>query len=52
MIMVAYLRYNRITLYDGRRLHNQYMEGEDYPRMTAEPATGRLTMNSFWWSNP
>ena len=50
-IMIGYLRYNRCTFYDGRRLHNQYMEGEDYPRLTTEPDTGRLTMNSFWWSN-
>jgi hypothetical protein len=50
MIMVSYLRYNRFVLYDGRRLHNQYLEPEDYPRLSADPAKGRLTMNSFFWA--
>jgi hypothetical protein len=50
MIMVSYLRYNRFVLYDGRRLHNQYLEPEDYPRLSANPATGRLTMNTFLWA--
>ena len=48
-ICVAYVRYNRFTLYDGRRLHSQAIEPEDYPRLSSDPATGRLTLNSFFW---
>lgn len=50
MIMVAYLRYNRFILYDGRRLHNQYFTPEQYKRLTGDPNSGRLTMNSFFWT--
>jgi len=50
MIMVAYLRYNRFILYDGRRLHNQYFTPEQYTRLTGDPNSGRLTMNSFFWT--
>ena len=50
-IMIGFLRYNRCTFYDGRRLHNQFLEGDDYPRLSTDPESGRLTMNSFWWSN-
>lgn len=34
----------------GRRLHNQYFPPEDYDRLTGNPETGRLTMNSFFWT--
>ena len=49
-ILVARLRFNRYILYDGRRLHNQFIETEDYPRLSSDPALGRLTLNSFFWT--
>jgi hypothetical protein len=48
-IMLAMCRFNRIVLYDGRRLHNQYLGPEAYDRLSLSPHTGRLTMNSFFW---
>ena len=50
-IVKANVRYNRFTLYDGRRLHSQALEPEDYPRLSADPAKGRLTLNSFFWQS-
>lgn len=51
-IAVAQIRFNRIVLYDGRRLHNRYINKSDYVRLSTEPGKGRLTMNSFLWQSP
>jgi len=51
-IAVAQIRFNRIVLYDGRRLHNRYINRSDYVRLSTEPGKGRLTMNSFLWQGP
>mmetsp|Transcript_65131 Transcript_65131/g.121394 ORF Transcript_65131/g.121394 Transcript_65131/m.121394 type:complete len:446 (+) Transcript_65131:85-1422(+) len=48
-IVVAKLKYNRLTVYDGRRLHNQYATPEACARFSTDPTTGRMTMNSFYW---
>jgi len=50
-IAVALLRFNRIVVYDGRRLHNRYIEGPDYVRLSTSPGSGRLTLNSFLWQS-
>ena len=49
IVVVAYCKFNRFTFYDGRRLHNQYFESDDYDRLSADPSEGRLTMNTFLW---
>jgi hypothetical protein len=51
-IAIAHLRKGRFSFYDGRRLHQQYVQVEDAPRLSKDPATGRLTMNSFFWAGP
>jgi len=51
-IMIAELRYNRYVFYDGRRLHQQFCNADDYVRLSIDPAKGRLTMNSFFWNAP
>merc|ERR1719282_781374 len=51
-IAVARFRYNRVVLVDGRRLQHDYMEPTAYPRLTLEPSTGHLTMNSYFWQMP
>jgi len=52
-VATAFLRYNRYAFYDGRRLHNMYLEAEDYARIQApDPRTGRLTVNSFFSAGP
>jgi hypothetical protein len=48
-IMVPLLRFNRFAFYDGRHLHNYYVEAADFPRLSKDPKIGRLTMNSFFW---
>eukprot|EP00403_Amphidinium_massartii_P002388 CAMPEP_0178370826 /NCGR_PEP_ID=MMETSP0689_2-20121128/507_1 /TAXON_ID=160604 /ORGANISM="Amphidinium massartii, Strain CS-259" /LENGTH=281 /DNA_ID=CAMNT_0019990669 /DNA_START=369 /DNA_END=1210 /DNA_ORIENTATION=+ len=37
-LAVAHIRYNRLTVYDGRRLHNQYASPEACARFSADPA--------------
>jgi len=51
-IMIAQLRFNRFALYDGRRLHQQYVTEKDNLRLSINPSKGRLTMNSFFWEGP
>jgi hypothetical protein len=46
---VAQMRFNRFVMYDGRRLHQQYVDYEDAPRLSTDPSKGRLTMNTFLW---
>merc|ERR1719434_329817 len=41
--------YNRMVLYDGRRLHNQWAEPGACSRFSLDPHVGRLTLNSFYW---
>jgi len=48
-VMLAYLRFNRFVFYDGRRLHQQYLDNDDFERLSKDPKKGRLTMNSFFW---
>ena len=48
-IAVAMCKFNRLVMYDGRRLHNQFFEPAAYDRLTLDPLDGRLTMNSFFW---
>jgi tetratricopeptide (TPR) repeat protein len=50
--IIAQLRFNRFVLYDGRRLHQQYVNKADERRLSVEPQKGRLTMNSFFWAGP
>ena len=50
-IGVAHLRFNRLVLYDGRRLHSQFVPSEAYARLSGNPLTGRLTLNGFFWSS-
>ena len=47
-IAMAPLRYNRITMYDIRRLHNIWMRLDDQKNMSIELETGRLTLNNFY----
>merc|ERR1719296_106469 len=51
-IAVARTKWNRMIMYDGRRLHNQFAEEEACARLTLDPRKGRLTMNSFFWHSP
>lgn len=51
MSVLAELRFNRLALYDGRRLHQVYVKLEDANRLTGNPNTGRLTVNSFFWTS-
>jgi hypothetical protein len=48
-ILVPRLRFNRFAFYDGRHLHQQFLEPQDYARLNKDPRTGRLTINSFFW---
>ena len=50
-IAVVRCRYNRMVVYDGRRLHNQFLEPAAYKRLSLNPRRGRLTINSFFWRN-
>eukprot|EP00929_Paragymnodinium_shiwhaense_P097290 TRINITY_DN59025_c0_g1_i1.p1 TRINITY_DN59025_c0_g1~~TRINITY_DN59025_c0_g1_i1.p1 ORF type:complete len:718 (-),score=81.96 TRINITY_DN59025_c0_g1_i1:306-2459(-) len=52
VIAVARLKYNRLVVYDGRRLHNQYLEPSSYGKLSIDPAKGRLTVNSFFFYTP
>ncbi len=52
MSVLTHLRFNRFVLYDGRRLHQLFVELEDAPRLLDDPFTGRLTVNSFFWTRP
>ena len=49
MLVQELIRFNRLIVYDGRRLHNRYMAPHDYERLSTSPGSGRLTMNSFLW---
>jgi hypothetical protein len=51
-IAIALLKYNRYAIYDGRRLHYQYVNEADHARLSRDPSKGRLTLNSFYWYNP
>mmetsp|Transcript_5179 Transcript_5179/g.14582 ORF Transcript_5179/g.14582 Transcript_5179/m.14582 type:complete len:443 (-) Transcript_5179:502-1830(-) len=46
---VVRTHYNRMVLYDGRRLHNQWAEPGACSRFSLDPHVGRLTLNSFYW---
>jgi len=50
-ILVSHLKFNRVSFYDGRRLHNQYLSESSYGRLSLKARTGRLTLNSFYWAN-
>ena len=46
IIVLARNKYNRFIMYPSMRLHTAYIPSEEY--INADPAQGRLTMNTFW----
>merc|ERR1719231_191253 len=51
-LVMSRIKFNRLALYDGRRLHNQYLHEDSYKRLSLDAKTGRLTLNSFYWMDP
>merc|ERR1712192_107501 len=49
---IARLAYNRIIVYDGRRLHNQFLEPDACSKLSVNASKGRLTGNTFYHWKP